>query len=63
MFSGCKNLNYVKALFTTNPTSDKYEVTDWLSGVSSTGVFVKNAQATWNRYSVGIPSKWSVIDE
>ena len=59
MFLFCNNLNYVKAMFTTDPTSGTY-LSDWLSGVSSTGTFVKNASATWTNDAVGIPSGWTV---
>lgn len=59
MFNGCTNLNYVKAMFTTTPSSS-YTST-WLSGVSSTGTFVKNNMATWNVAGVdGIPTGWTV---
>ena len=59
MFNGCTKLNYIKALFTTTPsTSYTYS---WVSGVSSTGTFVKNAKAIWNvTGSDGIPSGWTV---
>jgi hypothetical protein len=59
MFEGCSKLNYIKALFTTKPSSI---YTDWwVSGVSSTGTFVKNPDATWNVTGVnGIPSGWTV---
>ena len=59
MFKDCSNLSYIKALFTTAPsTSYTY---NWVSGVSSTGTFVKNKNATWNVTGVyGIPSGWAV---
>lgn len=58
MFNGCSNLNYVKALFTSNPTTDNATY-DWLRGVSKTGTFVKNENATWPD-SAAIPSGWTV---
>ena len=59
MFNGCTNLNYVKALFNTIPSS-KY-TSDWLSGVSSTGTFVKNSKANWQVAGAsGIPTGWTV---
>lgn len=62
MFSGCSSLNYIKALFTTNPNI-RYTA-DWVSGVSSTGTFVKNADATWNVTGAnGIPEGWTVMDD
>ena len=59
MFSGCTNLSYVKAMFTTDPNSGTY-LTNWLYGVSTTGTFVKNANATWTNTDAGIPSGWTV---
>ena len=59
MFYGCSKLNYIKALFTTTPGSSYTD--SWVSGVSSTGTFVKNAAATWNVTGTnGIPSGWTV---
>ena len=62
MFSGCTSLNRVKVLFTTTP-SDHY-TSNWLSGVSSTGTFVKSRDATWNvRGDSGIPEGWTIVTE
>lgn len=59
MFQNCTSLNYIKAMFTTTP-SNAY-TTDWVSGISSTGTFVKNSAATWNVTGVnGVPSGWTV---
>ena len=59
MFSGCSNLNYIKAMFTTKP-SIPY-TTNWVSGVASTGTFVKNSAATWNvTGNHGVPYGWTV---
>ena len=59
MFNGCTNLNYVKALFNTIPSSAY--TSDWLSGVSSTGTFVKNSKANWQVTGVsGIPAGWTI---
>ena len=59
MFSGCTSLNYIKAMFTTNPS---YEYTEnWVKDVASTGTFVKNTAATWDVTGVnGVPNGWSV---
>ena len=57
MFNGCSKLNYVKAMFTTIPNDT---LSNWLSGVSTTGTFVKNAAATWTNEQAGIPSGWTV---
>ena len=62
MFYGCSKLNYIKAMFTTTPSSS-YTIS-WVRGVSSTGTFVKNKNATWNvTGNNGIPSGWTVIEE
>lgn len=59
MFSGCSKLNYIKALFTTTPSS-KYTYY-WVQDVASTGTFVKNKDATWNVTGLdGIPEGWAV---
>ena len=58
MFNGCSSLNYIKAMFTTTP-STAY-TNNWVNGVASTGTFVKNASATWDVTGVnGIPSGWT----
>ena len=59
MFNGCTSLNYIKAMFTTTPSTTYTK--NWVSGVASTGTFVKNSEATWNVSGVnGIPSGWTV---
>lgn len=62
MFYNCKALTYVKALFTTTPSSSyTYQ---WLYGVASSGTFVKNKDATWETVGVnGVPSGWIVKTE
>lgn len=44
MFQNCSSLNYIKAMFTTTPSSTY--TSSWVSGVSATGTFVKNSAAT-----------------
>ena len=57
MFSGCTNLNYIKALFTTTPSTAVTQ--NWVSGVAASGTFVKANDATWNVVGVnGVPSGW-----
>ena len=59
MFRDCSNLNYIKAMFTTTPstTYTKY----WVSGVAASGTFVKNSAATWNVTGAnGVPTRWTV---
>ena len=61
MFKGCTSLNYIKCL-ATNITA--YLCTnDWVSGVASTGTFVKNPDmASWTAGTSGIPTGWTVQD-
>lgn len=62
MFYGCTNLNYVKSLFIDEPSEEA--TYNWLSGVSSTGTFVKSKDTTWDvRGSNGIPEGWTVVTE
>ena len=59
MFYSCYKLNYIKAMFTTTPSTTYTQ--NWVSGVSPTGTFVKNSAATWNvTGTYGIPSGWTV---
>lgn len=59
MFQDCSSLNYIKAMFLTTPSTLYTE--GWVIGVSETGTFVKNKDATWDVYGVnGIPGGWTV---
>ena len=59
MFSGCSSLNYIKALFTTTPSTAYTK--NWVYGVASAGTFVKNSSATWTTTGVnGVPTGWTV---
>ena len=59
MFNGCLKLNYIKAMFTTTPTSTY--TANWVSGVAATGTFVKNASATWtNVGTYAVPTGWTI---
>ena len=62
MFRKCTKLNYVKANFTTEPSS-KY-TNYWLSDVASTGTFVANTSATWTttveRNDTTVPAGWTI---
>lgn len=59
MFNFCSKLNYVKAMFTTPPSTAS--TVYWLSNVSETGTFVKNSAAQWDvTGSSGIPEGWTV---
>ena len=59
MFNGCTKLNYVKAMFINDLDLSRF-IKNWLSNVSPTGTFVKNANATWTNTDAGIPSGWTV---
>ena len=59
MFYGCTSLNYIKAMFTTEPTWSRTQ--NWVSGVAATGTFVKNSAAQWDVSGVnGVPDGWTV---
>ncbi len=62
MFKDCSSLNYIKAMFTTTPTT--LYTSNWVNGVAATGTFVKNASADWNVTGVnGVPSGWTIQTE
>ena len=62
MFAGCTKLNYIKAMFTTTPSTTY--TSNWVNGVPVSGTFVKNSAATWNPEEVrganGVPNGWTV---
>ena len=59
MFYGSSKLNYIKAMFTTKPSTTY--TNNWVKGVASRGTFVKNKNATWSVTGTsGIPSGWTV---
>ena len=61
MFYGCTKLNYIKCLATD--ISAIYCTSGWLSGVASTGTFVKASSMTsWTEGNSGIPTGWTVQD-
>ena len=62
MFYGCINLAYVKCLATNiSATSCLYY---WMSGVRSTGTFVKaSGMEGWTRGVSGIPYGWTIEEE
>ena len=59
MFRNCASLNYIKALI-TSPVSSNLK--RWVTGVASSGTFVKHPNATWTTGDDGIPSGWTVVD-
>lgn len=60
MFKECSSLNYVKCYATD--VSAYHCTYNWLSGVSATGIFVKDANTSWSSGDDGIPSNWTVQD-
>ena len=59
MFRGCSKLNYIKAMFTTAPST--YYTSNWVNGVASTGTYVKNSAATYTTRGISaIPSNWTI---
>ena len=59
MFQIFTKLNYIKAMFTTAP-STSYTQT-WVYGVASRGTYVMNNDATYTtRRTNGIPTNWTV---
>ena len=62
MFNGCSKLNYIKMLATDISASNCLTV--WVSGVASTGTFVKNPDMTsLPTGASGIPSGWTVVND
>lgn len=57
MFYKCSNLNYIK-IHSTNGTSSC--LSNWTSGVASSGTFVKKASTSFTTGVNGIPSGWTV---
>lgn len=59
MFQNSSSLTYIKCL-ATNPSPSFSS--SWVSGVSASGTFVKDANTTWDSNVSGIPSGWTVQD-
>ena len=59
MFMGCTSLNYIKCLATDISVTQC--TSNWVSGVASTGTFVKPSFMTsWETGTSGIPTNWTV---
>ena len=59
MFNGCTSLNYIKAMFTTTPSTSY--TSSWVRNVAATGTFVKNSAATWTTTgNSGVPNNWTI---
>ena len=62
MFNGCTSLNYIKCLATDISASNSRS--SWVSGVASTGTFVKAASmSSWTTGTSGIPQGWTVQND
>ena len=60
LFNNCSNLTYIKCLATNITATNCTNL--WVSGVASTGTFVKDASMTgWTTGASGIPSGWTVV--
>lgn len=57
MFSFCESLNYIKCLALDD---NETNVEDWVRDVASSGTFVKNVDAIWERGWSGIPTGWTI---
>ena len=61
MFYNCTSLNYIKCLATDISATGCTD--NWVSGVASTGTFVKASSMTsWTTDTNGIPTGWTVQD-
>ena len=61
MFRNCTKINYIKCLATD--ISAPSCTSNWVSGVASTGTFVKaSSMESWATGASGIPTGWTVID-
>jgi hypothetical protein len=62
MFTSCSSLNYIKAMFLTEPSTEFTE--SWVFNVAPSGTFVKNSQATWTNVGEdAVPQGWTVNNE
>ena len=65
MFTGCTSLNYIKCMAIDGFGTSKCKE-NWVSGVASSGTFVKDSGVsvdTWSRGANGIPINWLVYDD
>ena len=61
MFISCASLNYIYCMST--PSTAQSALTNWTSGVSQTGIFVKKSGTSWTVGANGIPSGWTVYSD
>ena len=60
MFSGCTNLKYIVALFTTTPSNTYTQ--EWVKNITKRGTFVKSSSATWTTSGDnGKPANFSAV--
>ena len=58
LFNGCTSLNYIKAIFTTTPSTTY--TNNWVKNVAANGTFVKSQDAQWSvTGDHGIPTNWN----
>jgi len=62
MFNGCSNLNTIKCMATSGFGTSKC-LENWVTGVASSGVFVKKTNTTWSSGASGIPSGWTIYND
>ena len=61
LFQYCSKVNYIKAMFTSDPASVNGCLTNWVSQVASSGTFVKNSLSTFDTRGInGIPNNWTI---
>ena len=59
MFLGCTSLNLITCL-AINISVQYYCTYNWVEGVASTGLFIKNIEAQWDNAGI-VPQNWTVI--
>lgn len=64
MFYGCSKMKYLVCDMLNEPSSSISK--DWLKGVSATGTFYKNPNATWDqtitKSSDTVPTGWNIVN-
>lgn len=60
LFNTCSSLKYIKCLLANSSATSCTNL--WVSGVASSGTFVKNPDMSWSTGNSGIPSGWTVVD-
>lgn len=64
MFSGAKNITYIKMLALNINVSNVNQLQNWMANVGNTSdrIFVKHIDATWTTSGAsGVPSNWKII--